>query len=229
MTKTAVTLILISLTYILSFTTASHAQTCPDYYRFVDFGLEDNNGRMYRGGTLLRAEGFSAEALLLENLTQCIEVRDLAKDGHGNPIPVVKSINYIPEITGTDLNALRVSREKDTEAAANQNAKMHLANIQNTENITTKGENFVCVKPKTADMMSCQLVSPYAGNISLVVYCNATTCEMPVLAINKELMITASWKSSAAMLEDPLGVGSQSVAKAQQIHDFLKPLSATLQ
>lgn len=229
MTKTAVTFILTSLTYIFSFTSPTYAQTCPDYYRFVDFGFEDNTGTMYRGGTLLRAEGFSAEALLLEDLTKCLEVRDLAKDGHGNPIPVVESINYITEITGAELSALRVSRIKDTEAAANKNAETHLANFENTENIATKGENFVCVTPKTADMISCQLVSPYAGNISLVVYCNAETCNMPVLAINKQLMISASWKSNDAMLKDPLRAGSQSAAKAQQIHDFLKPLSASLQ
>jgi len=46
---------------VLSFITSSNAQTCPDYYRFVDFGLEDDSGVMYRGGTLLRAEGFSAD------------------------------------------------------------------------------------------------------------------------------------------------------------------------
>lgn len=229
MTKTIIAFIFMSLVSILGIATPSHAQTCPDYYRFVDFGLEDKNGVIYRGGTLLRAEGFSAEALLLENLTECLEVRDLAKDGHGNPIPVVETINYIPNIVGTELNELRVSRNKDTRDAANENAKSHLANIQNAENITTKGENFVCVSLKTADMISCQLVSPYAGNISLVIYCNAETCKMPVLAINEELMISASWKSSDALLKNPQEVGSQSAAKVQQIHDFLKPLSATLQ
>lgn len=229
MTKTITTIIFVSLVSLLGFVTPSNAQTCPDYYRFVDFGLEDNSGVMYRGGTLLRAEGFSAEALLLENLTECLEVRDLAKDGHGNPIPVVESINYIPEITGTDLNTLRVSRVKDTELAANKNAEAHLSNVENAENATTKGENFVCVKPKSADMISCQLVSPYAGNNSLVVYCNANKCDMPVLAINEELMISTSWKSSNALLENPREAGLHSIAKAQQIHDFLKPLSATLQ
>ena len=229
MFKFSLALGIVSLICLMGSTTASNAQTCPDYYRFVDFGLEDKSGVTYRGGTLLRAEGFSAEALLLENLTKCLEVRDLAKDGHGNPIPVVKSINYIPEITGAELSTLRVSRVKDAKTIANKNAETHLANVENAENITTKGENFLCVSSKTADTISCQLVSPYAGNISLVVYCNAKTCDMSVLAINKELMVSATWNSSDAILKEPLGVGSQSVAKAQQIHDFLKPLSATLQ
>lgn len=221
-------MIFISLVPVLGLATPSNAQSCPDYYRFVDFGLEDKNGVMYRGGTLLRAEGFAAEALLLENLTKCREVRDLAKDGHGNPIPVVESINYIPEIVGTELNELRLSRIKDTRAAANNNAETHLANVQNADNVTTKGDNFVCVKPKSANMISCQLVSPYAGNISLVVYCDVNRCNMPVLAINEELIINASWNSNDALLKNPQEAGSQSAAKVQQIHDFLKPLSATL-
>lgn len=226
MAKTIIAIIFISLVSVLSFVTPSNAQTCPDYYRFVDFGLEDDSGVMYRGGTLLRAEGFSAEALLLENLTQCLKVRDLAKDGHGNPIPVVKSIHYIPEIISAELSELQVSRVKDTEVLADKNITKHSTYLRDPDTITTKGENYVCATVTTKKLLSCQLASPYPGNINLVVYCNAAKCDMPVFAINKELMISASWRTNDSLLRDPKKAGSQSVAKAQQIYDFLKPLSA---
>jgi len=205
-TKTIIAFIFISLVSVLSFITPSNAQTCPDYYRFVDFGLEDDSGVMYRGGTLLRAEGFSAD--------------------HGNPIPVVKSIHYIPEIISAELRELQVSRVKDTEVLADNNITKHSTYLRDPDTITTKGENYICATVTTKRLLSCQLTSPYPGNISLIVYCNAAKCNMPVFAINKELMISASWRTNDSLLRDPKKAGSQSVAKAQQIYDFLKPLSA---
>lgn len=228
MIKTFIAFIFVLIASQFNLTTPANAQSCPDYYRFVDFGLEDNKGTLYRGGTLLRTEGFSAEALLLENLTQCLDVKDVAKDGHGNPIPVVKSINYLPEIIGTELNELRVSRVKNTQELATKNAVNHQSNLKNNNNTSTKGENFVCVTQKTNSHLSCQLVSPYPGNITLVVYCDSQKCNMPVYAINKELMISASWMNSDALLNNPLRAGSEFIAKVQQIFDFLKPLSAEL-
>lgn len=206
----------------------AHAQDCPDYYRFVDFGLKDSKGTLYRGGIVLRAEGFSAEALLLEDKTQCLKVRDLAKDGHGNPIPVVASVDYIPQIIGIGLQTLRVTKSTNTTQAANKNASSHLARMQKPGAEITHGENFVCAKDTNAQALSCQLVSPYAGNTALVIHCKANTCQMPVMAINAELMVTAVWESSDELLNNPQTAGTNFTTKAQQIHDFLKPLSAAL-
>jgi hypothetical protein len=50
------------------------AQSCTDFYRFVDFDVVDNGGLMYRGGPLLRAGNFTEERLILEDGTICLDV-----------------------------------------------------------------------------------------------------------------------------------------------------------
>ena len=94
------------------------AQSCPDFYRFVDFGLKGQDGIIYRGGTLLRAENTNREALLLTERTTCLDVTILAKDGRGNPVPVVSSINYDPAKTGLGLDELRVTSEQNVQNVA---------------------------------------------------------------------------------------------------------------
>ena len=54
------------------------AQSCSDFYRFVDFGLTGSEGATYRGGVVLRAEGFDGAPLLLTDQTVCCNLRDLA-------------------------------------------------------------------------------------------------------------------------------------------------------
>ena len=206
----------------------AYAETCPDFYRFVDFGLEGNDGVIYRGGTTLRAESFEGEPLLITAQTKCISVPEVAKDGHGNPIPVVKSINYLPEITGLDLNEIRVSSVDDTKLAATENAKSHVATLERPDTTSTRSSNFLCANSNANNTVSCQLVSPYPGNIALVVYCDNSQCVMPVLAVNQHLLVSARWNSSSDVLSEPETAGNMILEKVQKIHDFLKPLSAAL-
>ena len=210
------------------FVNQANAQTCPDFYRFVDFGLKGNDGVIYRGGPTFRAESFSGELILLEKQTKCLKVPEVSKDGHGNPIPVVTSINYDPAKTGIDLNQLRLSIVDDTENAANENASIHQARLAKPNSIaSTQGSNFLCASTKDTNQLSCQLVSPYAGNVSLVVYCDALECRMPVLAINKEIQISAVWESSEGFINTPENTGLVISNKVQKIKDFLTPLSAS--
>ncbi len=206
----------------------AHAQGCPDFYRFVDFGLVGNDGKTYRGGTTFRAEDFNGDALLIEEKTTCLPVSDIAKDGHGNPIPVVSSINYDPEKTGEDFDELQVSAVPDTGALATNNATSHQKRLGQDGVKITRGSDFLCASETVSKTLSCQLVSPYPGNIPLVVYCEFKTCTMPVLAINPMLHVSAQWSIENSLLLNPQSAGSKFARKVKQVHDFLKPLSADL-
>ena len=214
-----------SLVFILCASQAN-AQTCPDFYRFIDFGTKANDGVTYRGGLVLRAEGFDGKELLLTDQTKCTSVPEVAKDGHGNPIPVVQSINYKPQVTGIDIKELRVSKTDDTEALAKENASLHQERIKKSDIKLARGSDFLCARLE--EEFSCQQFSPYPGNIPLVIYCNTNQCTMPVLAINEKIMVSASWTFNKALMDKPESANTEISKKIQQIHDFLKPLSADL-
>lgn len=204
----------------------AHAETCPKFYRFIDFGIEGNDGKTYRGGTLLRAEGFDGKALLVTRLTNCLLIRDIAKDGRGNPIPVVTSIHYDPQIIAPELEELRVSKVKNTTKSALDNARIHRTRLQKTDPKVTRGSNFLCVSDKKSNEVSCQIKSPYSGNLPLIIYCDLNQCTAPVIAINGELQIGATWKNKI-LLEETKAIGVQNTNFIKQIHDFLAPLSAS--
>lgn len=210
------------------FTSQAKAENCPDFYRFVDFGLKDTDNKIYRGGTVFRAESFDGDDLLLTQHTQCITVQEISKDGHGNPIPVVKSIHYNPQKADINLEEFNVSAVQNTTITAEDNASAHKARLERDDTTTTQGSSFLCATNRQKDSLSCQLVSPYSGNIALVIYCDTAHCKMPVLAINKQLQVSASWKIEENFLNDPKIAASDMAKKVQQIYDFLKPLSAAL-
>lgn len=210
------------------FASQANAQTCPDFYRFIDFGTKANDGIIYRGGLVLRAEGFDGKDLLLTEHTKCISVPEVAKDGHGNPIPVVSSINYKPEVASLDVKELRVSSSDDTKTLAIENAKTHQMRVNQSDTKSTRGSNFLCANTNSQKELSCQMVSPYPGNIALVIYCDIQKCTMPVLAINEKILVSASWKFNENLLKNPEAASNEISNQVQQIHDFLKPLSADL-
>lgn len=210
------------------FASQANAHSCPDFYRFVDFGLTGNDGLTYRGGPTFRAENFNGELLLLEDRTICQDVIEVAKDGHGNPIPVVTSVDYNPEKTGIELQRLRISLVDDTKQTAEKNAEIHQSRLAKPASIvSTRGSNFLCVNDKETNHLSCQLVSPYSGNVSLVIYCDTQECRMPVLAMSERMLINAVWKSSDSFLSNPEIAGQEISETVQKIHDFLTPLSAS--
>ena len=207
---------------------ASHvsAQNCPDFFRFVDFGLEGRDGQVYRGGTILRAENFGGQPLLIAARTECLEVQETSKDGPGNPIPVVTGINYDPEKIEVTLTELRVFSAIDTVVVADDAASTHLAKLDQTDAIITSGRDFLCASQKETDFLSCQFVSPYPGSAVLVVYCDASECKMPSLAMNEQLVISASWAHRGGSQVE--ATSKDILQKIQQIHDFLDPLTSGL-
>ncbi|MGJ8622502.1 MAG: hypothetical protein ACSHW1_06965 [Yoonia sp.] len=206
----------------------SYAQDCPAFFRFVDFGLEGRDGEIYRGGTVVRAEGFDGQPLLLRALTACLPVEDVAKDGRGNPIPVVTSIDYDPEAIDLPLTTLRVTASADPAAQASRATAAHRERLEMAGTTITDGSDFRCASPADFQGLSCQFVSPYPGNGDLVVYCDAARCEMPALAINTQLIITARWPSGDAHSTEAAPAAQEIQRTIQQIANFLNPLMSGL-
>jgi len=204
----------------------ANAEDCPAFFRFVDFGQKDNDGVVYRGGSILRAEGYDGSNLLELERTECLPIRDIGKDGHGNPIPVVTSIQYSPEKTKINLTELGVSSVDDTNAAAEKNAERHRAMLNQPDAKVTRGSNFLCANSKEEDSLSCQVVSPYWGNIALVVYCDASQCRMPVMAVDKQVTVNAAWPRVTNTAGNDELTGSEVMEMTTKIHDFLSPLTS---
>lgn len=206
---------------------AAQAQDCPDFYRFVDFGLEDDAGRMYRGGPIFRAENFDETPLLIASGTQCLDVYPTLTDGRGNPMPVVSSVQYDPAVAGLDLTDFRLTDVGNAKALAEVTAARHQDWLESSTSLITRGDNYVCAAPDGTGDLSCQLVSPYDGNMPLVVYCNATNCAMLGLAMNERLAISGRWPSQQRYIDDPHTAAIENAQRVQQIFEFLEPLSAS--
>lgn len=210
----------------LGFASNANAQDCPAFFRFADFGLKTDDGTVYRGGPVFRAEGFDGSPLLLAGGAQCLSVPVLAKDGRGNIVPVVSSISYDPQQTGIALTELRVSSADDAVATADANAAAHLAAMGEAETIVTQGPNYLCAHQSGSLDTSCQIASPYPGNTALVVYCNVVKCNMPVLAINDRIYASAAWARADVGVGDQSDAAQRMLDRISQIQGFLAPLAS---
>lgn len=209
--------------FVIFMAAPASAQSCPDFFRFVDFGLKDRDGTVHRGGPHLRAESLEGRPLLLRELSECLPVRDMSVDGHGNPIPVVAAVTYDPAKTGIDLTALHVKSVQDTVAAAQDNAADHLTRLGRLGAQRVQQQEFLCVTFADAPETSCQLTSPYPGNVPLVVYCDRLACDAPVLAVNDQVIVQATWDRTG---QDPETLGHDILTRIRQIREFLDPLSS---
>jgi hypothetical protein len=201
------------------FSTQASAGTCPDRYRFVDFGLEGRDGVIRRGGTILRAFDESNTHLLLPEATICLSVERLATDGRALPVPVVSGIAFDLEVVEIGLATLKVAVVEDVEQVAAKNAEQHLLRLTQDGVRTTRGADFICASGHSYDDVSCQVVSPYGGEAALVVYCDVKTCEMPVLGVDEQLVATAVWPRGADTAD---AVGDEASRTVQRIFSFLE-------
>ena len=217
--------IILALVLMISAGCAS-AQNCPEFYRFVDFGLRDSDGQFLRGGPLYRAESFAGTSLLAQEETQCRAVSDIAIDGHANPIPVVASITYNVERLTVDLTELQISFAENTNTTASQSADLHRERLKASDSIQINSQNSLCVVLKDGPAISCQVFSLYPGNVDLVIYCDRALCKMPVLAVTKNIQIAATWAVDGSFFERPNDAAEGILAKVQDIYDFLKPLAS---
>lgn len=200
------------------------AQACPDFFRFVDFGVQDREGRFQRGGPIFRAESLTGRSLLELSATQCRRVAHIASDGHGNPIPVVTRVTYDVDRLDIDLTRLEVSYAEDTEVAAFENARMHRRHLRQAASV--KGAHSLCVA--LGEVMSCQVVSPYLRSVDLVVYCDPALCRMPVLAVAPRIVMSAEWEAGAALWAQPERAGEVIYQKLRALHGFFEPLTSGL-
>lgn len=204
------------------------AQSCPEFFRFVDFGLQSRDGALHRGGAIFRAESFDGRPLLDRPATQCLAVRDVARDGRGNPIPVVSAVSYDPDQTGLELRELHVMRVEDATDVAVDSAQGHQSRLESVAVQKVQGAAFLCVFSSGDMQISCQLESPYGGTAPLVVYCGGARCDMPAMAINAHILVRAVWHMDGVQVDDPLGTGHAILERVRQIHGFLTPLSSGL-
>lgn len=223
----------ISTFFLLAFFSGqAQAESCPAFFRFVDFGIETPDGVVHRGGPTYRAQGFAGQPLLITQRTACRQVRDVAIDGRGNPIPVVTSINYAPAATGMNINELRLMVVDDAALLAEDNAVAHRARLESLESLEsidgaiTRGPNYLCASLMDPITISCQLTQPFGGNLALVVYCDPLECRMSVFAVRENIIAIASWQPSEASFGDPNTAAQEIARMVQQVHGFLAPLSS---
>ncbi|MEP4198410.1 MAG: hypothetical protein ABJL99_22555 [Aliishimia sp.] len=214
----------VSLTF---FASSALAELCPAYYRFADFGLIGNDGALYRSGPTFRTEDFDGSTIADLTATDCIEGRDIAIDGHGNPIPLVRKIDYRPGRAKLDVSNLSLARVEDATLVADDNAAAHRALRSNPTSTLTKGASALCAAPvDDATRLSCQVVTPFATKLPAVVYCDATICTITGLVVHDQIVASATWPITAELLASPAQTGQEISAKLQHIHDFLEPLTA---
>lgn len=213
----------VGLILLCVWTGAAGASTCPAFFRFVDFGQTGRDGVVYRGGSFFRAEGPDGTPLLSRERTECLPVTDLGKDGRGNPIPVVQSIHYKPEVLPAGIEALRVSAFTNAIVAAEESAVRHHTRLQQPGIKTIRGDNYLCLTDDTKALLSCQVVSPYADNAALVAYCEGGHCRMPLMVVDSRIAVSAVWSRRDS--DDSSDAGAADVVdRIGGIHTFLSPL-----
>lgn len=202
---------------LVLFANAAFAESCPPNYRFVDFGRQDSDGVLRRGGTIFRAFDGNGIGLLLRDRSICRSVEELSKDGRALPIPVVSSVAVNLDVAGLEFTELQLMAVDDAIAEAEANAARHRATLAQTDAVIQRGDNYLCAATAGNDAVSCQIVSPYMAIAPLVIYCHVAQCRMAVLARDEKMIIAATWSRA---VRDP--AAPDIIGKVQVIYDFLE-------
>jgi hypothetical protein len=213
-----------ALTALLIALAGPAVAACPDFYRFVDFGIVAGDGTLVRGGPLFRAEDFDETPLLFTDGTVCTDVTDLAKDGRGNPIPVVTKIVYDRRTSDPALGWVEVAVSEDAFAMAERFAAVHNSRLADTGISQVRGETYLCAVASIV-AFSCQIVSPYPNYAPVVVYCEDGECLSFAIAMTERLFISANWPMTVQSVE---WQAEDVVSRVNAIADFLAPLSSSL-
>ncbi|TFL19824.1 hypothetical protein [Jannaschia formosa] len=192
----------------------AQAEECPGFYRFVEFGLLDRDGMLRPGGTVLRGIDAEGAPILRTDATVCQAIQGVRRDGPGNPIPIVSEVAFDPALLPLDLGALRLSAHDDLAALTERIAAPHRAALAGAEPVT--GPDFLCVSGPAVE--SCQLASPYGPDFPLVVYCDDAGCEMPALAYDDRIAVSARWDRQATTPEE---LGPEIRSRIEALRAFL--------
>ncbi len=209
------------LTLMWSITAHSAAAgACPDYFRFVDFGTQDANGALIRGGPIFRIEQ-DDRSLLRDDTTTCLDVGPVFTDGHNQPMPVVNTIGYAPALVDPALTSLSVTRiTGGAQRASDANAMTHeAAKTQDSVEITN-GADHLCVSLAFAftKTISCEVANPFDPTFPLVIYCADGDCTMTVMAIDDDIVVSADWSDQS---DTPQAVGAATSDTVDGIHSFI--------
>jgi len=208
------------LTFVGLLPVGAMAAPCPDYFRFVDFGTPDAAGAITRGGPIFRIVQ-DGRSLLARDDTSCIDVGPLFTDGHAQPIPVVNTIGYLPDLVDPGLADVSVTRVTGAAQRMSQaNAMVHQTAKTSGQADIAKGADFVCVSVAYAftKTVSCEAQNPFRPDLPVVVYCNGGSCRANVIAIDDDLIINADWTEQGATAGD---AGATASAMIASIHDFI--------
>jgi hypothetical protein len=209
----------LSLLMFIALAQPASANDCPASYRFVDFGVEGEDGEIRRGGTIFRAFNADGTRILVLEQSICRTVTSVSIDGRALPIPVVSTVSINPSLADLDLTTLELRTANDAFLAANINAVSHRGNIGKPGAVLSRGQDYVCVGFVEVDDISCEFLSPYGNRAALVIYCNTQHCEMPALARDAQLVVSAVWRRDAA---EPDAVAQEIRAKVDRVRDFLE-------
>lgn len=145
--------IIASLLFVL-FAPSASPNSCPAKYRFVDFGLEDRQGILRKGGTIFRAFNAENTRLLKRDSVICHIVEENAIDGRALKMPVVSSIEIDLAVASIDFTylQLRVSKNITPDANANANAALHHQTLSRVDTIKTQGDTYLRARPTPLDL-----------------------------------------------------------------------------
>ena len=198
---------------------AAQAEGCPDFYRFVDFGLDAGAGIVTRGGPIFRVESFEGEALQ-DAATICRDVYPVAADGHGNPIPVVSRLSYDPEALDLPVDRLDLWQRADSAADAMAVERRH-------RRVVARGavrSDALSLCAVEGAMTSCQVASPLGAEVPVIVICDAGRCAATSIAVHPRIALSAEWDQADA---GPVS-GADAAARVERIIATLRTLTTAL-
>jgi len=202
---------------VLFIGTQAYAEDCPAFYRFVDFGTYDNTGVLRRGGTVFRAFAENGDPLLQVEKTACMTVAEVSRDGRQLPIPIVSHIEIDMDVASLDFSSLTLDAVDNVAGAAEENAQTHRETLAVPTSETVRGNAYLCVSAPEKVEVSCQMVPPY-GTAALVIYCDAQSCEMPLLELGERVVARATWPRIAA---DADTIALDALSRLQTLDQFL--------
>ncbi|AXI47702.1 hypothetical protein C1J03_17825 [Sulfitobacter sp. SK012] len=204
----------------------AQAQSCPEYFRFVDFGAITADGSLLRGGPTFKVKR-DGEPLFESGSVACTDIEPVFTDGHNQPIPLVTALSYSSNLVAPEMTNLNIKRLSATSAKlAQEPLEGHRIARSAAGNSATQGADFLCVHVdlSPSQTISCEVVSPFDTTLSFIVACNDTACAMSGMAIEKAVNISAGWTISGTATLEEAGATASDIAT--KIHAFIKDKTA---
>jgi hypothetical protein len=204
----------------------AQAQNCPEYFRFVDFGVSRADGSIHPGGPTFKVKR-DGKPLFESGSVACRDIVPVFTDGHNQPIPLVTTFSYAPSLVASNMTSLSLTRTPNTSATDALVVVQRHRTIRNEADAAIiNGADFLCASgaPSSAQTISCEVVNPFEATLSFIVSCDGATCAMSAMAIDDAVHISANWSNTAPVSAKTTGeVASEMAAK---IHAFIKDKSA---